>query len=353
MRLRIGLLVPGRDEEAAVDATMQAILGSTRLPDEIVVADGRSKDRTVERLRAWQRPGVPLIIVDNPGLYCGAGRQAAFEASSADVLIAFDFGNRPDPGYFAAMARPFEEDPDIDFVAGIFRPIVETPFEECVAAIAYHDRYVFDRFTRAEIEARIPPKATNFPGTSVAWRRAAWLGAGGIPCWLPTYEDVTFSRKLVANGARLGEQGEAFVWHHMRSSLSAFRRMCFNYARGRGLTGSIDPRSLRVGVAYALMAGLLALAPLQPLALVAFALFVGVYLYRSGLRQLIVADRGVRSAGRLWTGVRITVARDLGTLGGNITGLWCWLTQPVWRRALRAYFGEGPRAPRATLRLAQ
>ena len=345
--------MPGRNEEAAVDATMRALMASTRIPDEIIVADGRSTDATRGRLSAWQRPDVPLTVIDNPGLFCGAGRQAAFEASRAEILIAFDFGNLPDPGYLEAMARPLEEDPSIDFVAGIFRPLVESPFEEAVAAIAFHERFLFDRLDLGDLLAKRPPPSRNFPGTAVAWRRSAWQQSGGMPVWLPTYEDVTFSRKLVADGARLGEQTQAFLWHHMRGDLPSFRRMCFNYARGRALTGSVDPRVPRALAAWTLIFILAVTGMLWWPSGLAALLLVGLYCYRSGLRQLIVADRGIRSAARLVTGARIVLARDFGTVAGCIAGLWKWATESRWRRCLAAYFGTGPGSPSRRLRFSQ
>ncbi|HET7498442.1 MAG TPA: glycosyltransferase, partial [Candidatus Eisenbacteria bacterium] len=47
----VALIVTVRNEEASIDALLDSLLGGSRAPDEIVVADGGSTDRTVERLR--------------------------------------------------------------------------------------------------------------------------------------------------------------------------------------------------------------------------------------------------------------------------------------------------------------
>src|SRR5262245_12084879 len=109
-KLRATVVMPVRNDAWSVAATMEALFAQTRLPDEIVVADGCSTDDTVARLEAFGNRGVPLRVVRNESIFCGGGRNVATRAASHDILITLDLGNRPDPQWLESMVRPFEED---------------------------------------------------------------------------------------------------------------------------------------------------------------------------------------------------------------------------------------------------
>lgn len=81
-RVSVSLVMPVRNESPRVAATMEAILGSSRLPDEIIVADGLSTDDTVARFNAYQGRGVEIRVVNNPAIYSGGGRNAGAREST-------------------------------------------------------------------------------------------------------------------------------------------------------------------------------------------------------------------------------------------------------------------------------
>ena len=53
--LRISLIVPVRDEEGSLARLVSSIRAQTRQPDEIILVDGGSTDRTVELARELDR----------------------------------------------------------------------------------------------------------------------------------------------------------------------------------------------------------------------------------------------------------------------------------------------------------
>ena len=71
MQLTSTIIMPALNEEDSVQRTLDSILASSRLPDEIVVADGGSSDRTAELVRSYADRGIRIQLVDNPLVFPG------------------------------------------------------------------------------------------------------------------------------------------------------------------------------------------------------------------------------------------------------------------------------------------
>lgn len=52
-QMKISVVVPVRDEENSIRELLESLLAQTRPPDEIVVTDGGSKDRTRDIIREF------------------------------------------------------------------------------------------------------------------------------------------------------------------------------------------------------------------------------------------------------------------------------------------------------------
>ena len=63
--MKVTVVMPVRNDARSVAATMESLFAQTRLPDEIVVADGCSTDDTVKRIEAFGDRGVPIRVVRN------------------------------------------------------------------------------------------------------------------------------------------------------------------------------------------------------------------------------------------------------------------------------------------------
>ncbi|MFH0340691.1 MAG: glycosyltransferase family 2 protein [Chromatiales bacterium] len=92
--LRIGAVIPARDEEAAIAEvvlTLRALrdAGKTALIDEVVVADNGSKDATAARARAGG-----ARVVQEPSRGYGRACQAALPALNHPDIILFVDGDR-------------------------------------------------------------------------------------------------------------------------------------------------------------------------------------------------------------------------------------------------------------------
>jgi glycosyltransferase involved in cell wall biosynthesis len=335
-RKTVAMIMPIRNDAASIKPSMDAIFASTRLPDEIVVADGLSTDGTRDLIAQYQERGIPIRIVSNPTLWAGGGRNLAVHETECDVLVLNDFGNIIDPDYIEAIVRPFEEDGDVDLVCGMFEMQATTDFEHCVAAIHYSGNYMLDKFRAEDLIQRFP-RVVLPGGLCTAVTRRAWLAAGGQPEWLAKGQDKLFSRKIYALGYRSAVAIDARLKHHVRRNSTELFRQVFFYGRGNGQMQFMSRHVLHLILIYGLILALLALGSVNALfALFGIVLFF-LYAWHSGVRKIIQADGGLKKRRYIPIALEVLLVRDIGSILGHIVGWVEWLVRPKFRQKFSAY----------------
>lgn len=335
-RVNVALVMPARNEEAAVDMTLEAVFASSRLPDEILIADGMSTDRTVERIKRFEGRGVPLRILSNPSRFSGGGRNLGIRHATSEIILLADFGNVMDRDWIEEMVRPFEELDGVEMVAGLHRPLVTSDFEHCVAAIQYHEQCMLAHYTPAERESLLG-RSVIPGGASLGLTRATWERVGGYPEWLPRAQDRLFSRKAWAVGVRIEVNWRACTSHHMRRSPAEVFRQTLSYGRGNGRSRCADRQIFKLGGFYALLVAAGAGTVISWWCLALAGVLGAAYLYRRGLRRLIRVDGGLRRLGYLVFVPGVVVAADVGSLVGHLLGWLEWWCIPRYRRLFFAY----------------
>ena len=73
MKVSVALTVLNEGE--AIRAVMDSLVAQTRPPDEVVIADGGSRDNTLAILREYERR-LPLNVIETPGANISQYRRA-------------------------------------------------------------------------------------------------------------------------------------------------------------------------------------------------------------------------------------------------------------------------------------
>ena len=339
--LRVTLIMPALNEEGTAKETLDSVFGQSRLPDEIVVADGCSTDGTVSVVESYRGRGVPLEVVKNEKVVVPAGRNLAIERASYEVIAAADFGTILDRRWLEELVGPLERDPSVDAVAGTTRPRVSTRFEKTVAAVVYGSRFDPDRLTPEEL-AQIIPEKILFSGNSVAFRKEVWRRAGGFPEWILWGEDRFFARKLHHIGARVVGAVGAVAHTELRSTLTGLFRQFYFYSKGNAQTGWISTNVYRLGLRYLFLVLLLAGGFFYTALWYLSALGLTARIYRSGVKRYRDVHRKFPDwRSLLWIPV-ILFAHDAAVLAGHLSGVCDWWVDPFYRRRARAYVAEEP-----------
>lgn len=213
------------NEGPAIERVLVSLASQTRPPDEIIVVDGGSTDGTGEVLERWAGgEELPLHFLVQPGANISAGRNAAIVAATGDVIAVTDAGVRLEPDWLEALVAPFEvqDAPLVSVVSGWFVADPHDAFEVAMGAtVLPHVREV--------------DPGTFLPSSrSVAFRRTAWEAAGRYPEWLDYCEDLIFDMRLRTLYGPFPFAPGARVHFRPRSSLTAFFKQYYRYARGDG-----------------------------------------------------------------------------------------------------------------------
>ena len=314
--MRVSVITTVKNEEASIAGLLDSLLAQTRAPDEVVLADGGSTDRTREIAATYVDRGLPLRMVAAPGSNISRGRNLAIRAATGDIIASVDAGVRLETAWLAELTAPWAVSgaPPPDVVSGFFQVDAESLFETAMGATVLPDL------------ADVDP-ATFLPSSrSVAFTRQAWRRVGGYPEWLDYCEDLVFDLRLRAAGCRFAFAPRAVAHFRPRSSLGAFFRQYYRYARG---DGKADLWRKRHAIRYATyllgVPALLGLVVVQSPLWLAAGLAAALAYCRRPVQRLWPRLASYGPADRLMALALVPVIRVIGDVAkmlGYPAGLW-------------------------------
>ena len=230
-RPTVTIVLPTYNEERYIDACLASVQAQTYGPTnfEVLIADGRSEDRTRELAAAWidRLPG--LKVLDNPGRHQATGLNIALDAASNDLIVRLDAHCRYASDYVERCIDALERT-DATVVGGPMRPEGETPFGEAVALATTTPIGVGPgRFHYSEKEEWVD---TVFLGS---FRRSDILALGGYDDHKirPAGEDHELNFRITKSGGRILLDPTIRSVYHPRSTVSALWKQYHNYGQGK------------------------------------------------------------------------------------------------------------------------
>ena len=244
---------------------------------ELIVADGRSSDGSVELLKgAAERHGVDLKVLDNPDRWVSPGLNACIREATGDLIVRVDCHSGYPPDYLRQCARVAEET-GADNVGGIFVPRGETGVERAVGA-AMDSPFGGIHWTRHSDGAQHDVDTVPYG----AFRPRAFEMAGLFDETLVRNQDDEFNMRLRRAGGRIVLDPSIRIFYTPRGSFRRLFRQYFEYGlwkpavmRKHGRVFSI--RSLVPILFLASMVVLAFVAPFNHTALLALELELEVY----------------------------------------------------------------------------
>ena len=210
---RIALVIPVKNEEYSIGILLESLKGQKRKPDEIIITDGGSRDRTIEIIESYIRKGVPIKLIRAHDAYPGKGRNMAIESSNCDWIAMTDAGIKLDENWLENLVRPLEERRDLDGVYGNYEPVTSSFFKECLAIV----------FVPAPKPINGKKMRSHFIASSVL-KRDVWKEVGGFPDFRAA-EDRIFMENVEKEGFRMGFSSEAKVmWDIPSDFKTTFKR---------------------------------------------------------------------------------------------------------------------------------
>jgi glycosyltransferase involved in cell wall biosynthesis len=219
MEISISLVIPVRNEEASIGTLIRSIRQQTRPPDEVILVDGGSTDRTVSVIREMTAEDPWCRVLEVGEATPGRGRNLGIAGARHEWIALTDAGIQLEPTWLEHLVAVVERDPSVAVVYGNFEPLTTSFFERC-AALCY------------------PPPKQERPGgwmrgpfiASSLIRRDTWEAAGGFPD-LRAAEDLLFMERIQECGFKIGWAPTATVWWQLQPSFIRTFRKFVLYSR--------------------------------------------------------------------------------------------------------------------------
>ena len=212
-RLTVSVIVPAYNAEAVLPDCLQALQQQTAPPDEIIVADDGSSDRTAQVAREM---GVKVLSHARQGP--AAARNLGAEGACGDILLFTDADCAPAPEWVATLSQPFRN-PHVVGAKGTYR----TRQKSLVSRFVQQEyEYKYERLARRQF--------IDFIDTySAAYRREVFLDNGGFDAAFtaPSVEDQEFSFRLARKGYALVFTPAAAVYHQHDANVGEYVRRKF------------------------------------------------------------------------------------------------------------------------------
>lgn len=219
MALKVSVYVPCFNSERTIGACLASLIAQRRKPDEILLIDDGSTDRSLEIAKRY--PGVKVIHhAVNKGL--ATARNSGIRFSKGDLVASIDSDCAADPDWLLRLAAEMEHDPKLSGVAG---------------AVNESERDTIpDRWRTFHMAQHYGRTAIDNPrflfGANTVFRRSALEAAGPYPASLKTNgEDLEICRRIYSrvDGAKFRYQPRAVVQHLRRDTFKSLANAYWRY----------------------------------------------------------------------------------------------------------------------------
>jgi glycosyltransferase involved in cell wall biosynthesis len=221
-------VVPCRNEAAYIAGCLASILAGDYPTDriEILVADGRSDDGTLEILRTCAAEHACIRVLDNHQRSTPAALNLAIRSASGSVIIRMDAHVLYPPTYVRRLVEALDET-GADNVGGVLEtvPADDTPVARAIALGLSHPFGVGNSHFRTGTDERREVDTVPFG----CYRRETFDRIGLFDEELVRNQDDELNLRLISRGGRILLLPEVSCRYFARRSLGQVARMYYQY----------------------------------------------------------------------------------------------------------------------------
>jgi glycosyltransferase involved in cell wall biosynthesis len=118
--MRISVVIPAYNSQSTIEKCLESVFSQTKMPDEVVVTNDGSTDRTGEIFAKFKKKYKILkIVTHKKNMGCAAAENSAIKASTGDIIFHTDSDCFLDKHVIENGIKYFKEDPGLDVVTGL------------------------------------------------------------------------------------------------------------------------------------------------------------------------------------------------------------------------------------------
>ncbi len=222
----VSILMPVRNEAAFIGTSLGAVLAQDYPHDllEVIVADGRSTDRTLEMVETFLARDPRVRLCDNPGRIVPTGLNTAIALARGEIVVRVDGHCEIAPDYVRLCVEHLRRG-EADGVGGSIQTVGVTPTARAIAAAMSSRFGVGNSAFRTERAATRLVDTVPFP----AYTREILRRAGPFDEELVRNQDDEFNFRVRELGGRILLASDVRSRYESRSSLRSLARQYFQY----------------------------------------------------------------------------------------------------------------------------
>lgn len=272
MTLKLTLIITILNEASTIKLLLQALLRQTSFPNEIILVDGGSSDKTVEIIKKFIKTNSnhPLSKKISLKILSGSNRAQArnwaINQAKTNLIAITDAGCVPQPSWLEKLYKTYQET-NSPIVGGFFYGLPSNAFEQAVVTYTL------------QTPDKVSPN--NFIPTtrSVLITKEAWRKLGGFDEKLTTNEDFPFFYHAKQMNIKIAFAKNALVGWIPRKTFISFIKMIYGFAKGDIEAGIVRPKvQLLFGRYFLVFFATLYLLFIKEVSLIKLTLILGLWL---------------------------------------------------------------------------
>lgn len=225
----VSIVMPVRNESAAITTAVQSALAQTYQPVEVLVVDGQSTDDTRDQVRGMAEHDDRIRLLDNPDRAISPALNVGLAAARGTYLARMDGHATVNPEYVANGVAHLAADQRLAAVGGIRVGQATTATGRTIALALSSPFGVGDSINHYATEVMRTDHA-SFGVYRVDVARAV----GGWDSGLIANEDVDFDLRILQAGHEILFDPSMLINWHVRETVPDLARQYRRYGRGKG-----------------------------------------------------------------------------------------------------------------------
>jgi len=241
MREKVSIISTVMNEERNIKKFLNSVIKQTKKPDEIVIVDGGSKDKTYKILKEYSKKYPWIKAYQLIGANISQGRNYAINKSNGEIIFTSDCSTIFEKDWIKKILKGFDERTDIVFGKYFVKP--KTLIEKfLISRLPNWDKINPDKFLPSN--------------RHVAFRRIVWKKVGGFPEHIRRADDNWFHEKAHSLGFKYKFIKDAAVEWLLDRNLKNTLRLAFLDSKTEGFTLIFLKRKIYWAELFALAIGI-------------------------------------------------------------------------------------------------